>query len=259
MQSSLAVAGKALEGMAAPVAVPWADWTQRLHASYLASLEATPVPGLAIDLAEVARCVARLAPADTVYTNGAGNHTGWLHRYVPYRARHLAGRTQLAPTSGAMGFGLPAAVAASLLAPGRCVINWAGDGDLLMTGQEMVTAMAHGAGRAPGALISIVVDNGSYGTIRMHQERHYPDRVVASPLLSPDFVLLARAYGWRAERIDSTADFEPAFARALEAGTPVLLHLPVSVDQLTTRSSLAAIRHAAIERQSTTTPRAADS
>jgi acetolactate synthase-1/2/3 large subunit len=258
MQSSLAVAGKALEGIAAPLAVPWANWTERLHLSYLASLESTPAPGaavdLAIDLAQVARCVARLAPPDTVYTNGAGNHTGWLHRYVPYRGRHLGGRTQLAPTSGAMGYGLPAAVAASLLAPGRCVVHWAGDGDLLMTGQEMITAMAYGAGRAPGALVSIVVDNASYGTIRMHQERHYPDRVVASPLLNPDFVLLARAYGWQAERIECTADFEPAFAQALVAGTPVLLHLPVSVDQLTTRSSLAAIRRAAIAQQPSAPP-----
>jgi acetolactate synthase-1/2/3 large subunit len=248
MQSSLAVAGKALEGLSAPPDVVWSDWTRSLHAAYLANLEPSPATDVDIDLAEVVRCVARLAPDNTVITNGAGNHTGWLHRYLSYRGLQHVGRTQLAPTSGAMGYGLPAAVAAALLAPQRCVVHWAGDGDLLMTAQEMVTAMAHGAGRAPGALISIVIDNGSYGTIRMHQERSYPDRVVASPLNNPDFVLLARAYGWQAERIDHTADFEAAFARALVAGTPTLLHLPINVDQLTSRSSLTAIRAASRKR-----------
>jgi acetolactate synthase-1/2/3 large subunit len=248
LQSSLALAGKALEGLSAPPEVAWTGWAGELHAAYLANLEPTPVGDVAIDLAEVVRCVARLAPDDTVFTNGAGNHTGWLHRYLPYRGRQHAGRTQLAPTSGAMGYGLPAAVAAALLAPDRCVVHWAGDGDLLMTAQEMVTAMAYGAGRAPGALISIVVDNGSYGTIRMHQERSYPDRVVASPLHNPDFVQLARAYGWQAERVDHTAGFEAVFARALVAGVPTLIHLPVSVDQLTSRSSLTTIRAASRKR-----------
>ncbi|MEY2685825.1 MAG: hypothetical protein RL375_23, partial [Pseudomonadota bacterium] len=248
LQSSLAVAGKALEGLSAPPEVAWVPWTRRLRDAYLSNLEPTPVVDADIDLGEVVRCVARQVPDNAVFTNGAGNHTGWLHRFVPYRGRQHAGRTQLAPTSGAMGYGLPAAVAAALLAPDRCVVHWAGDGDLLMTAQEMVTALAHGAGRSPGALISIVVDNGSYGTIRMHQERAYPDRVVASPLSNPDFVLLARAHGWLAERIEHTAQFEPAFQRALAAGTPTLLHLPVSVEQLTSRSSLSAIRAASRQR-----------
>jgi acetolactate synthase-1/2/3 large subunit len=141
-----------------------------------------------------------------------------------------------------MGYGLPAAVAAALLQPQRTAINVAGDGDLLMTGQEMATATGYGAGR----LISIVVDNGTYGTIRMHQEREYPGRVSGSDLFNPDFAALARAYGWQAERVEATADFEPAFARALASGRPTLLHLKLSADVITSRTTLTAIRQAAV-------------
>jgi acetolactate synthase-1/2/3 large subunit len=255
LQASLAVAGKALEGLNAPVSLPWAGRLGDLRAAYLANqlapqgAQGDSAPD--IDLAEIALCVARLAPPDAVYTNGAGNHTAWLHRYVQYPGLQHAGRTQLAPTSGAMGYGLPAAVAAALLQPTRCVIHWAGDGDLLMTAQDMITATAHGAGRAPGALISIVVDNGSYGTIRMHQERAYPGRVVASDLVNPDFVLLARAHGWQAERVTNTADFAPAFQRALASGQPTLLHLPISIEQLSPRARLSTWRQAALQRQAT--------
>ena len=134
-----------------------------------------------------------------------------FHRYAGLRH---AGRTQLAPTSGAMGYGVPAAVAAALLEPHRTVVNLAGDGDFLMNGQELATAIAHGAGQGAGKLVSIVVDNGSYGTIRMHQEREYPGRVSGSDLGNPDFAALARAYGWWAsERVDTTAAFEPALRR----------------------------------------------
>ena len=158
-----------------------------------------------MDLAVVMKTVQRLAPADTVYTNGAGNYSGWLHRYVRYHGLQHHGRTQLAPTSGAMGYGVPAAVAAALLYPQRTVVNVAGDGDFLMTGQELATATGYGAGRGAGKLVSIVVDNGSYGTIRMHQEREYPGRVSGSDLFNPDFAALARAYGWLAHRVDATA------------------------------------------------------
>jgi acetolactate synthase-1/2/3 large subunit len=140
-----------------------------------------------------------------------------------------------------MGYGLPAAVAAALLHPQRTVVNVAGDGDLLMTGQEMATATGYGAKR----LISIVVDNGTYGTIRMHQEREYPGRVSGSDLFNPDFVALARAYGWQAERVDHTAAFEPAFARALASDQPTLLHLKLDADVITSRTTLTAIRQAA--------------
>jgi acetolactate synthase-1/2/3 large subunit len=125
------------------------------------------------------------------------------------------------------------------------VVNIAGDGDFLMTGQELVTATGYGAGRGRGKLISIVVDNGSYGTIRMHQEREYPGRVSGSDLFNPDFAALARAYGWNAEFLDRTADFEAAFARALAADKPTLLHLELDADVSTTRTTLSAIRAAA--------------
>jgi len=243
LQASMSNAAKALETLAAPTSVPWSAHAEAAHADYLANLVPTPVAPL--DMAEVVMCVQRLAPADTVYTNGAGNFSGWLHRFVRYPGLQHHGRTQLAPTSGAMGYGVPAAVAAALLYPQRTVVNIAGDGDFLMTGQELATATGYGAGR----LIVIVVDNGTFGTIRMHQEREFPGRVSGSGLFNPDFAALARAYGWRAERIDDTAAFEPAFRRALDAGTPSLIHLKLDPDVSTSRSTLSAMRAAALARQ----------
>ena len=242
LQAGMAGAGKALETLAAPPSVPWRAWAEAAHADYLANLEAPAVQPM--DLAVVMKTVQRLAPEDTVYTNGAGNFSGWLHRYVRYPGRQHHGRTQLACTVGAMGYGLPAAVAAALLQPGRTVVNVAGDGDFLMNGQELATAVAHGATR----LVSIVVDNGSYGTIRMHQEREYPGRVSGSDLRNPDFAALARAYGWHAETVEETAGFEPAFARALASGAPTLIHLRLPTDVITSRTTLSAIRAAAEAR-----------
>ncbi len=221
----------------------WAGQAEAAHADYEANLVAPPVAPL--DLAVVVKTVQRLAPPDTVFTNGAGNFSGWLHRYCRYPGLQHHGRSQLAPTSGAMGYGLPAAVAAALLHPERCVVNLAGDGDFLMTGQELATATGYGAKR----LISIVVDNGSYGTIRMHQEREYPGRVSGSDLFNPDFAALARAYGWAADRVERTEDFEAAFARALEGGRPALLHLKLDAEVSTSRSTLSAIRAAAQARR----------
>ncbi len=243
LQCSLAVAGKALETLAAPAVLPWRGWTEAAAADCVRNREHAPVGPL--DMAQVVKTIERLAPADTVYTNGAGNFSGWLHRFLRYPGLQHHGRTQLAPTSGAMGYGVPAAVAASLLQPRRTVVNLAGDGDFLMTGQELATAVAHGAQR----LVSIVVDNGCYGTIRMHQEREFPGRVSGSALANPDFVALARAYGWRAARIERTAEFEPAFADALASGRPTLLHLVLDADVITTRTTLGAIRGAALSRQ----------
>lgn len=242
LQSSMAAAAKALEGLTAPTQLPWADWTAQAHADYEANLVAPSVEPL--DLAVVIKTIQRLAPADTVYTNGAGNYAGWLHRYCRYAGLQHHGRTQLAPTSGAMGYGVPAAVAAALLYPQRTVVNIAGDGDFLMTGQELATATGYGAKR----LISVVVDNGTYGTIRMHQERDYPGRVSGSDLFNPDFTALARAYGWQAQRVLSTTEFEPAFAQALASGEPTLLHLKLDSDVSTTRTTLSAIRQTALAK-----------
>jgi acetolactate synthase-1/2/3 large subunit len=242
VQASMACAAPALASLKPPASVPWVEWTAQAHADYEANHEAQAVEPL--DMAQVVKAIQRLLPEDTVYTNGAGNYSGWLHRYVRYFGLQHHGRTQLAPTSGAMGYGVPAAVAASLLYPGRTVVNIAGDGDFLMTGQELATATGHGARR----LLSVVVDNGTYGTIRMHQEKEYPGRVSGSDLFNPDFAALARAYGWRAATIDRTEQFEPELRAFIEAGQPTLLHLKLDADVSTTRTTLSAIRNAARKR-----------
>ena len=245
LQASVCSAAKSLEALAAPPELPWRDGSAQAHADYEANHTAPAIEPM--DMAVAMKCVQRLAPENTVYTNGAGNFSGWLHRYVRCYGLQHHGRTQLAPTSGAMGVGFPAAVAASLLYPQRTVVNVAGDGDFLMTGQEMATATGYGAGQGVGRLVSIVVDNGSYGTIRMHQEREYPGRVSGSDLFNPDFAALARAYGWRAALVMRTAQFEPAFAEAMSPGAPMLIHIKLDSDVSTTRASLSSIRKAAIQ------------
>lgn len=247
LQASVGSAAKALEALTAPPQVAWGAWTEAASADCAANRVPTPVEPL--DLAEVMLTLQRLVPEDTVYTNGAGNYSGWLHRYVRYPGLQHHGRTQLAPTSGAMGYGVPAAIAAALLYPQRTVVNIAGDGDFLMTGQELATATGCGAGRGAGKLISIVVDNATYGTIRMHQEREYPGRVSGSDLFNPDFAALARAYGWHAAFVDRTAQFEPALREALAADRPALLHLKLDTEVSTTRTTLTAIRAAAQARR----------
>ena len=172
-------------------------------------------------------------PEDTIYCNGAGNFATWLHRFH----RYTGFRTQVAPTSGAMGYGVPAAVAAKVAHPHRMVISWNGDGCFLMNGQELATAVQYGL-----AVVFVVVDNGMYGTIRMHQERNYPARVSGTNLVNPDFAALARAYGAHGETIASTGEFAPAFERALESGRPALLHVKVDPQALTMGASLDALR-----------------
>jgi acetolactate synthase-1/2/3 large subunit len=246
LQCSTAAIGCALEGVDPPTPrSPVAG--ARAHADYLANLHATPVEPM--DLAVVVKTMAAMAPAGAIYTNGAGNYAGWLHRFHQYTSLQHHGRTQLAPTAGAMGYGVPAAIAANLLFPARTAIAIAGDGDFLMTGQELATASAHGAGRGAGKLVVVVVDNGSFGTIRMHQERDYPARVSGTGLTNPDFVQLARAYGWHAERVEATAQFEAAFGRAMAADAPTLLHLPLPEDVSTSRTTLTSLREAAFRKQ----------
>jgi acetolactate synthase-1/2/3 large subunit len=245
MQSSMACAAKALETLAAPPSLPWGEWAATAHLDYEANHVAPPVSPL--DMAVVMKTVQRLAPADTVYTNGAGNFSGWLHRYVRYFGLQHHGRTQLAPTSGSMGYGFPAAVAAALLYPERTVVNVAGDGDFLMTGQELATASGYGANRGAGRLVSLVVDNGTFGTIRMHQEREYPGRVSGSDLFNPDFAAMARAFGWRAACVQTTEAFEACFAEAMQPGAPMLIHLKLDPDVINSRATLASIREAAIK------------
>ncbi|WP_380787283.1 thiamine pyrophosphate-binding protein [Sphingomonas sp. R86521] len=194
----------------------------------------TPQPrALAMDLGPCVAAMRERLPADTIICNGAGNYSGWWHRYWPYAGPG----TQLAPTAGAMGYGVPAAVAASLRHPGRSVVALAGDGCFLMNGQELATAVAHGAD-----MLVIVVDNGAYGTIRMHQEREYPGRVVGTTLGNPDFAALGRAYGCGAETVARTEDFAPALARAMGQTGVRMLHLKTDVEAITAGTTLAKVR-----------------
>ena len=244
VNAAMAHVGPALAALTPPDVIRWRAWSDAARADFDANRASQPVEPL--DMAEVVRAIDRHVPAEAVFTNGAGNFAGWLHRFHRYAGLRHAGRTQLAPTSGAMGYGLPAAVAAALLAPERTVVNIAGDGNFLMTAQEMATAIAYGAKR----LVSIVVDNGSYGTIRMHQEREYPGRVSGSDLGNPDFAALARAFGWwAAERVDATRDFEPALVAALASGRPALIHVKLATDVITSRTTLSAIRSKAEARR----------
>ena len=246
LQAGVNHAAKALESLTAPPQLAWQAWSEAAAADVAANRVPPAVEPL--DMAQVVLTLERLVPEGSVFTNGAGNFSGWLHRYLRYRGLQHHGRTQLAPTSGAMGYGVPAAIAASLLYPDRTVINLAGDGDFLMTGQELATATGYGAGRGEGKLISLVVDNGSYGTIRMHQEREFPGRVSGSDLFNPDFAALARAYGWNASRVEATAQFEAALREALAASGPTLIHLKLDTNVSTTRTTLSAIREAALKR-----------
>jgi acetolactate synthase-1/2/3 large subunit len=229
----------ALEGLQPPPEVPWRDGTPAAHADYLAWTEQpTSVPG-AVNLGEVVTFLRdRLAP-DAIICNGAGNYAGWVHRF--HRLRRFG--TQLAPTSGSMGYGVPAAVAAKRLYPEREVVCFAGDGCFLMTGQEFATAVQYDL-----PIIVIVVDNSMYGTIRMHQEREYPERVVATALKNPDFAAYARAFGGFGATVRTTAEFAPAFAAARAAGKPAILHLEVDPEAITPTATLAGIREKSLAR-----------
>ena len=218
-------AAAALSRMAPIEAAPWSAWKDAMRREYTQTIDATAVSmSGAVDLAAVVTHVDERLPADAIVTNGAGNYTIWLHRFFRYRTGH----TQLAPTSGAMGYGLPAAIAAKLRHPERPVICFAGDGCYLMYPQELATAMQHGA-----AVIVIVVNNSIYGTIRMHQERRYPGRVSGTSMVNPDLVAFARSFGVHAEAVESTGDFAAAFERALAAGRPALIDLRTDPSQLT--------------------------
>jgi len=221
----------------APVRAAWADDTQSTRAAYEAWQQPVATPG-ALNMSEVIVYLRKRVPPETIVTNGAGNFSLWVHRFYQYTGL----RTQLGPTSGAMGYGVPSGVAAKLVHPERPVVAFAGDGDFMMSGQELATAMQYGA-----KVIFIVVNNGMYGTIRMHQERHYPGRVSGTELRNPDFAALARAYGLHAEIVETTRDFEAAFERAWNAKTAALLELRIDPDSVSPRATLSAIRAEALK------------
>ena len=214
-----------------PPAAPYAAGAEA-HAEWRAWN--TPVPfETRVDLGQCVAAMRDMLPADTILCNGAGNFSGWWHRYWPYAGPG----TQLAPTAGAMGYGPPAAVAAALRCPDRMVVALAGDGDFMMNGQELATAMQYQCD-----MLVLVVDNGVYGTIRMHQEREYPARVSGTALHNPDFAALARAYGGWAATVEATDQFAPALAEAKARKGLRLLHLKTEAERISVGTTISALR-----------------
>ncbi|WPZ33383.1 thiamine pyrophosphate-binding protein [Thalassobaculum sp. OXR-137] len=214
----------------------WAEDTKVARSEYEATRAVLHGPG-DVQMSEIVKYLDENLPEDSIVTNGAGNYATWVHRYYGYKGW----RTCLAPTCGSMGYGVPAGVAAKLVHPERTVISFNGDGCYMMHGQELATAVQYGVNT-----IFIVVNNGMYGTIRMHQEREYPGRVSATGLKNPDFAALARAYGAHGETVTRTADFAAAFERAKAAGTPALIEIQVDPEALTIAKSLSSIRETAL-------------
>jgi len=242
INATMNAAARSLEVLTAPPTVAWEAWTQACHADYLANLQPQALPG-DIDMPAIIGLLQQHLPADTVVTNGAGNFASWVHRYWRFQGIAKGAKTQLAPTNGAMGYGVPAGIAASILT-GRTAFTIAGDGDFLMNGQELATAMQHG-----GKSIIVLLNNGMYGTIRMHQEREYPQHVSGSQLSNPDFAALARAYGYAGVRITRTAEFEAELKAAVARPQGTLIEVMLDPEVITTRGTLNAITQAALARQ----------
>jgi acetolactate synthase-1/2/3 large subunit len=214
----------------------WAAWQAAARGDYLDWIKPLPVPG-PVQIAEIVAWLRRALPPEAIVTTGAGNYAGWINKNFQFRRF----RTLIGPTSGSMGYGVPAGIAAKLVHPERPVVSVSGDGCFLMHGQEIATAAQYGVN-----VIFLVVNNGLYGTIRMHQEREYPKRVIATALKNPDFAALARAYGLHGETVAATAEFAPAFERCRAAGKPALIEIRLDPEALTPRASLSKIREAAL-------------
>ena len=244
MCATMNAAARALEVLTAPTALPWEDWTVQAHADYQTNLQPQALPG-DIDMPAIVNTISRLLPDDVVLTNGAGNFASWVHRFHKHHGLARGHKTQLAPTVGAMGYGVPAGIAANLLT-GRTAFTIAGDGDFLMNGQELATAAQHGA-----KSIIVLLNNSMFGTIRMHQEREYPRHKSGSHLSNPDFAALARAYGYEGVRITRTQEFEAAFKEALAREQGTLIEVLLDEEVITTRGTLSAITEAALKRLGT--------
>ena len=221
-----------------PVHGGWAAWRRAAREAYLGSMQAPEQPS-PVDMVKVSAYLREVLPDDVIVTNGAGNFAIWPNKFLTFgdKARLLA------PQSGAMGYGLPAAVAAKVAFPDRIVLCFAGDGDFQMNCNELGTAMQ--AGAQP---IVLILNNGTYGTIRAHQENHYPARVSGTDIVNPDFVALAKAYGFHAERVETTEEFAAAFERAAASGTGAVLDLNVSAEAITPRRTLSQMREAALAK-----------
>lgn len=215
-----------------PAKIAWSGLRAELRAAYERSLKPIALPG-SVKLAEVVRTVSQMLPEDGIVTNGAGNYAAFVHRYFEYKRY----RTQLAPTSGSMGYGLPAAIAAKLAHPTRAVVNFQGDGCFMMTSQELATAVQYAL-----PIVTVIANNGVYGTIRMHQERDYPNRVVGTTLMNPDFAAYARSFGADGTTVEATEDFAPAFAQALRSGKPSVIELKIDPEAISPRKTMSEIR-----------------
>jgi len=225
-------AASALASLKAKRSEPWSKWREAGRNDYLANIEPQETPG-DVKMEKIVRWLSETLPRNAIIANGAGNYAGWLARYYQYSPY----RTQLGPTSGSMGYGLPGAIAAKLVYPERTVVAFAGDGCFLMTSQELATAVQYRL-----AIVIIVCNNAMYGTIRMHQERDYPGRVSATALHNPDFAAMAQSFGAQGETVVRTEDFAAAFERAQASEGPALIELKIDPEAITHRTTLSAIR-----------------
>ncbi len=221
-----------------PPEIAWADWTKAARDDYLAWTEPPEIPG-PVQMGEIMTWLNEHLDEDAIVCNGAGNFSSWANRFYRYRSYG----TLLGPTSGSMGFGLPAAVAAKLTEPERTVVAFTGDGDFLMTGQELATAVQYGAN-----IIVLVGNNAMYGTIRMHQERDYPGRISGTDLVNPDFAEYARAFGAHGETVEKTEDFAPAFEAAVKSGKPAVIEIRIDPEAISPTATLSGLREEALEK-----------
>ncbi len=247
IHASMRAAARSLEVLTAPADVPWENWTRACNADYLANLLPSRIQDLPsdtdrglVDMPSVIACLQHHLPKDAVLTNGAGNFASWLHRFYKYTGLAMGHKTQLAPTNGAMGYGVPAGIAAAITTD-RVVFTIAGDGDFLMNGQELATAVQYGA-----KTIILLLNNGMYGTIRMHQEREYPEHVAGTALNNPNFAALAQAYGYVGVKITRSADFEAELLAALARPQGTLIEAILDPELISTRGSLTALRNASL-------------
>ena len=236
IQSSISSFAAKLQHLEPPSPSPWEDWRKSARADYEASIVPQETPG-AVKLEQIIATLSEMLDEDAIVTNGAGNSTGWLHRYFQYKKY----RTQLAPTAGSMGYSLPAAISAKLLYPDRQVVCWAGDGCFLMTSQELATAIHYAL-----PIIIIVANNNMYGTIRMHQEKTYPNRVLGTTLTNPDFAAYARSFGAHGETVEATEEFRSAFERAAASGKPAIIELKLDSEALNSRLTISQARKMAV-------------
>jgi acetolactate synthase-1/2/3 large subunit len=232
--SSLPAFASALRDVGA-LAPRWQEWALEARADYEANLRHEPMEG-PVDLGEVMAYLRQRLPGDAIQTCGAGNFTVWAHRFAEFTQYG----TQVCPRSGSMGYGVAAAVTAKLVHRDRIALCFTGDGDFVMSSPELATAVQN---ELP--ILVLLVNNGMYATVRMHQERVFPGRVVGTDLVNPDFPALARAYGAHGERVERTEDFEAAFERALASGKPAVLELPVDPERISPRVKLSDLQAAA--------------